>query len=111
MSRSGERDWRGIGCGALLAASIAFPLGLLVGGGGGETAREEARAPRPAAPPGDIAPAARNPYSPRVAGDPYVVEQQRRVLQVLEASCRQSKLHCPEAEQARRRIEEAQARR
>jgi hypothetical protein len=106
VSRSGKRDWRGIGCGALVAAAIAFPLGLFVGGGNGP-AREQAG--HSAAPPPlrGRAPAARNVYSPRVASDPYVVEEQRRVVEALEVSCRQSGQHCAEAEQARRRIEEA----
>ncbi len=105
MTRKSGRDWRAMGCAALLGASIAFPAGLFLGGG--EAPRENARGPgRPAASPGG-ARTSRNLYSPRVAGDPYVIEQQRRVLQALEASCRQSGRHCAEAEQARQRIEEA----
>jgi hypothetical protein len=56
-------------------------------------------------------PAGRDVYSPRVIGDPYVIEQQRKVLEALEVSCRRFKRHCAEAEQARLRIEEAEARR
>lgn len=107
MARGGKRDWPGIGCAALLAAGIAFPLGLAVGGG--EPSRRSAPAAgRPLPAPGR-APAARNPYSPRIADDPYVLERQGEVVRALEASCRQSGRLCPEAEQARRRIEEAQA--
>lgn len=107
MTRSGTRDWRAIGCAALLAASIAFPLGLLVGGGerSDETVRPQGRPAKRSGP----APPGRDVYSPRVADDPYVTEQQRRVVRALEASCRQSNRHCAEAEQARRRIEEAGA--
>lgn len=101
-----SRDWRVVGCTALLAASIAFPLGLIVGGGG-EPARENSRRPGRPTPSGP-APTARDVYSPRVIGDPYVIEQQRRVLRALESSCRQSKRLCAEAEQARLRIEEAE---
>jgi hypothetical protein len=106
MNRNGRRDWRAAGCAALVAASVAFPLGLVVGGGepSPETARQASR-PGPAR---VRAPAARDVYSPRVVSDPYVIEQQRRVLHALEASCRQSKQYCAEAEQARRRIEEAE---
>ena len=107
MSRGTGRDWRIVGCAAVLAASIAFPLGLIVGGG--EPAREINRPPARPAPPRGPAPPARDVYSPRVTSDPYVIEQQRRVLRALELSCRQSKRHCSEAEQARRRIEEAEA--
>lgn len=107
MARIGKRDWRGMGCAAVLAASIAFPVGLMVGRG--EPARGPVALPsRPLPAPGR-APSARNPYSPRIASDPYVIEQQREVLRSLEASCRQSQRLCPEAEQARRRIEEAEA--
>ena len=107
MTGGASRDWRAIGCAAVLAAGLAFPLGLAVGRG--DPPREKAGRPaRPAPPPGP-APTARDVYSPRIAGDPYVIEQQRRVLQALEASCRQSGQYCLEAGQARRRIEEAEA--
>lgn len=107
MSLRGKRDWPGIGCAAILAASIAFPVGLVVGRS--EPARESAGRPsRPLLAPGRT-PTARNPYSPRIADDPYVIERQREVVRALESSCRQSGRLCPEAEQARRRIEEAQA--
>jgi hypothetical protein len=109
MTGSAGRDWRAIGCAAVLAASIAFPLGLVVGDG--DPPRENARQPGRPVPPRGPAPPARDVYSPRIAGDPYVIEQQRRVLRALEATCRQSRQHCPEAEQARRRIEEAEAER
>lgn len=107
MSRNGKRDWRGIGCAALLAASIAFPLGLFVGGG--ETPPRKSGESARAGPPSPEARTARNPFSPRVTSDPYVIEEQRRVLRALEAGCSQLKQHCAEAEQARRRIEEAEA--
>ena len=107
MTGSGRRDWRAIGCAALLGAAIAFPVGLIVGDE--ETPRGTARESRLPGSSGGVTPTARNPYSPRVAGDPYVIEQQRRVVRALEASCRQLTRHCAEAEQARRRIEEAEA--
>ncbi|HEX8262864.1 MAG TPA: hypothetical protein VF547_08320 [Allosphingosinicella sp.] len=110
MTGRAGRDWRAIGCAAALAASIAFPLGLLIGGGGAPSV-EPARPASRARPPATRTPAHRDVYSPRVASDPYVIEQQRRVLRALEASCRQSGRHCAEAEQAGRRIEEAEARR
>lgn len=109
MSRDSRRDWWGLGCAALLGASIALPIGLAVGGGG--------TVGRDSVPPGRARPApgeprtARNPFSPRVVGDPYVIDQQRRVLQSLELACRQSNTHCTEAEQARHRIEDAEAQR
>lgn len=93
----------------MLGASIAFPIGLIVGGG--ETPSRNASGPSRPDPSSSESRTARNPYSPRVTGDPYVIEQQRRVLQALEVGCSQLKQHCAEAEQARRRIEEAEARR
>jgi hypothetical protein len=97
-----------MGCAALIAASVAFPVGLFVGGG--EPSGEAARQQRRSAPSRGEVPTARNAYSPSVASDPYVIEQQRRVVQALEASCRQSGQYCAEAKQARLRIEEAEAR-
>jgi hypothetical protein len=96
-----------MGCAALLGASIAFPAGLFLAAD--RTPREQARAPGRAVPSAGGARTARNLYSPRVAADPYVIEQQRKVVSALEASCRQSGRHCAEAEQARLRIEEAEA--
>jgi hypothetical protein len=102
-------DWRVIGCAALVGASVAFPLGLLVGGG--EPPRAAVKGERRQDPSNGSARAGRNPYSPNVTSDPYVIEQQRRVLQALEVSCRSFKTHCAEARQARLRIEEAEGRR
>lgn len=111
MSPGGGRDWRTAGCAALLAAAIAFPAGLMVGGGGGGSDGRKAAAPgRPSSPSG-TARTGRNLYSPRVASDPYVVEQQRKVLRALEEACSRLKRHCAEAGQARLRIEEAEAHR
>jgi hypothetical protein len=94
-----------MGCAALLAASIAFPPGIVLGGN--EPSPPTRGKPSRPAPTAGGTPAARNVYSPRIATDPYVIEQQRRVLQALEARCRQSGRLCREAEQARLRIEEA----
>jgi hypothetical protein len=108
MTGGGKRDWRAVGCAALLGASIAFPAGLMVGVGGAPS-RNAPEAKRSGSM-GSGAQNARNPYSARIVDDPYVIEEQRKVLRALETSCRQLKQHCAEAEQARRRIEEAQGR-
>jgi len=50
----------------------------------------------------------RDMYAPGFRNDPYVIDQQRRVVEALEQDCRRSNQHC-EAEQARRRVEEAVA--
>jgi hypothetical protein len=95
-----------LGCAALIGASIAFPLGLALGGG------EKAADRSPAVGTPDQADGAgagaRNAYSPRIVSDPYVIEQQRRVLRSLELSCRELGRHCAEAGQARLRIDEAE---
>ena len=109
MTRGGGRDWRAIGCAALMGASIAFPLGLLVSGEG--PSRPGTRDSAGDGPAGGKTAASRNPYSPRVLDDPAVIDQQRRVAEALATSCDRYKLHCAEAEQARLRIEEAEARR
>jgi hypothetical protein len=96
-----------MGCAALLGASIAFPLGILVGGY--DPPRQAPRGPGRPAPTGGQVPTSRNVYSPRIASDPYVIAQQREVLRALESSCRQFDRHCEEAGQARLRLEEAEA--
>ena len=90
-----------------MGALIAFPLGMMVGAGESQAPdrRDSRREDRPAPP----AAPARDSWSPRIANDPYVIEQQRRVVEALELSCRQFKSHCAEARQARLRIEEAEA--
>jgi hypothetical protein len=98
-----------MGCAALLGASIAFPAGLMVGGGGSGAPDRGAPEAARSGPAGGDSRTARNPFSARILGDPYVIEEQRKVLRALESSCRQSKQLCAEAEQARRRIEEAEA--
>ena len=49
---------------------------------------------------------ARNPYSPIIFEDPYVLRRHREVVEALEAECRSFGSHCAEAEQARRWIDE-----
>ena len=108
MRSGGARDWRGIGCVALAAASVAFPLGIIVGSRGPAGGGPGAPASRSSS--AGQAPPARNVYSPRVGGDPFVIEQQLKVVEALELSCRQYKRQCPEAGRARLRIEEAKGR-
>ena len=92
------------------AALVALPLGMIIGcspgapdsstaarGNSASTTYQELRTG--------------NVYSPNVATDPYVIEEQRRVAQALRLSCEQFETHCREAEQARRFVAEAEARR
>jgi hypothetical protein len=49
---------------------------------------------------------ARNPFSPVVLDDPYVVGQHRRAVEAMELSCRRTGELCAEAEQGRRYLRE-----
>ena len=95
-----------LGCAALIGAAIAFPAGVIVGGSfpwNERRAVEKRSAMKPAQ-----KPQARDFYSPKFRSDPYVLDQQRQVVEALELSCRQFGERCREAAEARRRIEEAQ---
>ena len=95
------RDWKMGGCGLLIGALVAFPAGMMVAGGGG---REDSKAGGPQSATGQ--PIGRDMYSPALRDDPYVREQQLRVVEALELSCRQLGEHCAEARAARARISE-----
>src|SRR5687768_915136 len=104
MTRGTGRDWRVIGCAAAVGAALAFPAGIMLAGRDAPR-QPEGKVTRPNAPATKKA-EARNIYSPNVSTDPYVLDQQRRVVEALELECRHFKKHCAEAGQARRRIEE-----
>ena len=100
------RDWRGYGCAAAAGALVAFPLGLMVAGR--EAPERPPAAARTSGPERGKA-GFRNVYSPNLSEDPYVLSEQRRVVEALEAECRNQRTHCAEAEQARRWITERRA--
>jgi hypothetical protein len=104
MARLSGRDWRMIGCAAAIGAVLAFPAGLMLAGRNAPLSRDGSGA-RPDASVGKKADA-RDFYSPKVTSDPYVLDQQRRVVEALELECRHYGKHCAEAGQARGRIEE-----
>ena len=104
MTDRPRRDWRLAGCAALLAAFVAFPLGMMFGGG--RSSQEQASGTDNAAPPMRSR-GGRDFYSPNVLSDPYVLEQHLRVVEALERSCANSGEHCNEARQARKLIEES----
>jgi hypothetical protein len=97
------RDWRGLGCAALIGAAAAFPLGMMFANREvpHQTAGPAARSNAPAARAN-----ARNVYSPVVVKDPYVLAQQRSVVEALETQCRDTGDHCTEARAARRWLNE-----
>jgi hypothetical protein len=92
----------------LIGALIAFPAGVIVGNNGSSPTHARDKG-RPGATVRRGSPG-RDVYSPNVATDPYVLEQQRKMLEALEANCRQLDLYCTQAQQARARITEAEAR-
>ena len=98
-----------LGCAALLGAAIAFPAGMMLGGRGAgpEGAAERGGGDAPRTEPKRTV---RDFYSPSILDDPYVIEQQLRVVEALELSCRQYGERCAEARKARDRVEENRAR-
>ena len=81
---------------ALAGAAVAFPAGLYFGR---PIAPAETAWPRAA---GSVS--LRNRYSPAMLADPYFLDQQRRVVEALELSCRRSGAHCATARAARARL-------
>ncbi len=79
-------------------------------GGGGAGRQQAAERAAGDAPRGAGKRAVRDFYSPSVLDDPYVVEQQLRVVEALELSCRQFGERCSDARKARERVEENRGR-
>ena len=104
MSTNRSNDWRILGCAVALAVAIALPAGIFIGRYGSHES-DDGAADRV----GSAGARARDPYSPNFRSDPYVIEQQRRVVEALEKSCEETKQHCTEAIEARRRVEETAA--
>lgn len=103
---NGERDGApvphrqaiALGCALLLGAAIAFPAGILLGGGGAEPQGS----PAPNASGGPF----RRVYSPAIFKDPSFLEQQRENVETLEQACRSSGDFCAESRLARQRLGE-----
>ena len=96
-------------CPVLKRASIALSIGLIISCSSGPP-ESSTSASRNSASTTYQELRTRNVYSPKVATDPYVIDEQRRVAQALRLSCEQFKTHCKEAEQAQRFIAAAEAR-
>lgn len=94
MGRRGRRGML-LALAAFAGAAVAFPAGLYF-----------ARPIAPAGPPRARVGSAslRNHYAPAILGDPYFIDQQRRIVEMLEASCRSKGEHCREAAGARARL-------
>jgi len=82
-----------------LGAAVAFPAGLLLGGG---SRRDAPPARRPEGSGGAL----RQPYSPSLLDDPAFLEQQRRNAQALEQACRTTGDYCTQAKAMRRWLAE-----
>ncbi|MFZ3483212.1 hypothetical protein [Sphingomonas sp. 3-13AW] len=91
-----------MGCAALIGAAVAFPAGVMLAGR--EPVAERA-APTPGSGGWGAPPGARNPYSPGLSKDPYILDQQRRMVEALEAQCRDRGVLCAQARQARDRFD------
>ena len=98
MDRRGRRVALTVAA-AFAGAAIAFPAGLYF-------ARPTTPGDglRPRAGPVGGSTSVRNRYAPAMLSDPYFIDQQRRVVEALEASCRRSGAHCAEAQATRRRL-------
>jgi hypothetical protein len=83
--------------GACAGAIVAFPLGLYFGRPSTVDTLLRARA-NPAS--------LRGHYAPAILSDPYVLDQWRRSVEALEASCRASGRYCTEAGSARIKLVE-----
>jgi hypothetical protein len=90
-----------MGCAALVGAAIALPAGMSLAD------REEVREGQaPAARSKAAGATGREIYSPTIHSDPYVLDQQRKVVEALESQCRHQGERCAEAARARRWLNE-----
>jgi hypothetical protein len=98
-------DWRILGCAAAAGVAVALPAGIVLG--------RYRLSSEPSASERNSATVAvkrtRDVYSPSFRSDPYVIEQQRRIVESLEQACRETRHNCKEAEEARRSVEQAAA--
>jgi len=96
--RKTGRRWI-IGCLTVFGAVVLFCAGIVLG-------RQQTRPERPEKPPVGLTrrsakPLVRNVFSPSVIGDPYVRDEQRKVVEALERSCRLANENCDTAQKAR----------
>jgi hypothetical protein len=94
-----------IGCGLVAGAAAFFTLGTLVSQ---HTERgQEQPHPAPVNNP-STQQAGRKMFSPSIADDPYVRQQWKESVEILERRCRDAKEFCTEARNARAQIQEIQ---
>lgn len=100
MSR---KNWGALGCAAFVGAALAFPVGVIVGG---REAVGQKGGPLASSDDASVQANSRKFYSPKIHDDPYVQDQWRKVVEVLEAQCRHTGQRCTEAKAARRSLSE-----
>lgn len=101
MSR---KNWGALGCAAFVGAALAFPAGVVLGGRDAVPRKDRPQAHRDNASP--VKARFRNVYSPEIHNDPYVQDQQQKVVEALEARCRKAGERCALAKAARRWLSE-----
>jgi len=98
-----RRNLTTLACAALVGAAIAFPAGVFFGGRDAMRQNDRPATQRDNAP---VKADVRNVFSPQIYNDPYVQNEQRKVVEELEAQCRHAGEHCAEAKAARRWLNE-----
>lgn len=88
-----------IGCLIVLGGAILFYAGTLPGRQ--QTATEGSGKRAPGIARASTKPRVRNVFSPSVVTDPYVLDEQRKVVEALERSCEHQRRNCDTAQSAR----------
>ena len=86
-------------CLVVFGGLLLFCAGIVLGRRQTATDEPEKRAPRIART--STKPRVRNVFSPSVIGDPYVLDEQRKVVEALERSCKLQHQNCETARNAR----------
>lgn len=109
MSGSGSR-WPALGCATALTAAVTFPAGIWVATQFGRVETSAAGEPPTRVRATRRQSSGRDPYSPEILSDPYVLEQHRKLAEAMERGCRLTGQGCLEAAQARAYVERRPAR-
>ncbi len=92
----------GLGCAFVISLAAAFLAGVMVAR---RTVAERETSPQVNAGNATLP----NPFSPQPTKDPYFINQERKNLEVLERTCRQTGKYCHEAAQMRQRLAQSGA--
>lgn len=108
MGEQAGKKWPLVAVTAVLTAAVAFPAGLWISTmptATGEEAPDTEPAQRSRATAPTTKAAVRDVYSARIASDPYVIDEQRAVVEAMERNCRHLGEGCGEAAAARKYID------